>query len=468
MSKYNLLIDGRLVAGEGPANDVINPANEEVVASVTTATVAQLEEAVEAAQKAFIGWSNTSFKDRQEKISQLVVLIKENADELSELLVREQGKPLSGANMEMAFAEVFGDFYANVKFENAVLIDDDAQLVEMIRKPLGVVAAITPWNFPFVQALYKLLPALLTGNTIILKPSPMTPLTTLRLGELANEIFPAGVVNVLVDNNELGQLITSHPGIAKVSFTGSTPTGKKIMASGAETLKRLTLELGGNDAGIVLDDADPKEVAPGIFASAFMLSGQVCAALKRLYVHESIYNDVCDEIAKLAKAAVVCDGMDPRSEFGPVQNRMQFEKVCAYIEDAKRYGTIVAGGDVPDAPGFFVPLTVVRDIKDGTAVVDEEQFGPILPIIKYHDLEDAINWANQSEFGLGGSVWSSNVERANLVAKRLECGSAWVNQHAAFAPNIPFPTAKQSGIGVEWGVEGLEEYTRLQVVNTAK
>lgn len=468
MSKYNLLIAGRLVAGAGSANDVINPANEEVVASVATATVEQLEAAVEAAQKAFLGWSNTSFKDRQKKISQLVVLIKANADELAELLVREQGKPLSGANMEMAFAEVFGDFYANVKFENTVLIDDDTQLVEMIRKPLGVVAAITPWNFPFVQALYKLLPALLTGNTIILKPSPLTPLTTLRLGELANEIFPAGVVNVLVDNNELGQLITSHPGIAKVSFTGSTPTGKKIMASGAETLKRLTLELGGNDAGIVLDDADPKEVAPGIFASAFMLSGQVCAALKRLYVHESIYDDVCDEIAKLAKAAVVCDGMDPRSEFGPVQNRMQFEKVCAYIEDAKRHGTIVAGGDVPDAPGFFVPLTVVRDIKDGTAVVDEEQFGPILPIIKYHDLEDAINWANQSEFGLGGSVWSSNVERANLVAKRLECGSAWVNQHAAFAPNIPFPTAKQSGIGVEWGVEGLEEYTRLQVVNTAK
>jgi acyl-CoA reductase-like NAD-dependent aldehyde dehydrogenase len=316
--------------------------------------------------------------------------------------------------------------------------------------------------------VYKLLPALLTGNTVILKPSPMTPLTTLKLGELANQVFPAGVVNVLADNNELGPLITAHPDIAKVSFTGSTPTGRKIMASSAATLKRLTLELGGNDAGIVLDDADPAEVAPGIFATAFVNSGQVCAALKRLYVHESIYDEVCDEIARLARSAVVGDGTDPRTEFGPIQNRAQFDKVCSYIDDAREHGTIIAGGEIANAPGYFVPLTVVRDIEDGTRVVDEEPFGPILPIIRYSNIDDAVASANRSEFGLGGSVWSSDIERAEAVAARLECGSAWVNQHAAFAPNIPFPAAKQSGIGVEWGLEGIAEYTRVQTVNVAK
>jgi acyl-CoA reductase-like NAD-dependent aldehyde dehydrogenase len=468
MSEYRLLIGGELVCGEGTSIDVINPANEEVLARVATASGEQLEQAVESARHAFTSWSAMPLQERQDKLRELVELIKSNADSLAELLVQEQGKPMAGANVELTFAEVFGGFYSTAALENQVLVDDEVQRVELVRKPLGVVAAIMPWNFPFVQAVYKLMPALLMGNTVILKPSPMTPLTTLRLGELANQVFPAGVVNVLADNNDLGPLITAHPHIAKVSFTGSTPTGRKIMASGADTLKRLTLELGGNDAAIVLDDADPKEIAPGIFATAFMNSGQVCAALKRLYVHESIYDEVCAEIANLAKNAVVGDGMDPRSEFGPIQNRAQFEKVRAYMEDAREHGTIIAGGDIPDVPGFYVPLTVVRDIENGTRVVDEEPFGPILPIIKYSDVDEAVAKANDSEFGLGGSVWSGDIERAEAVASRLECGSAWVNQHAAFAPNIPFPSAKQSGVGVEWGLAGIEEYTRIQAVNIAK
>ncbi|MDB3923419.1 aldehyde dehydrogenase family protein [Luminiphilus sp.] len=468
MNEYRLLIDGELLPGDGPEIAVINPANEEVLARVATASEEQLELAVAAANRAFPGWSTTSFEERQGMLRKLVELIKSNVDSLAELLVLEQGKPLEGANVELSFAEVFGEFYCDAVVESQVLIDDEIQRVELVRKPLGVVAAIMPWNFPFVQAVYKLMPALLTGNTVILKPSLMTPLTTLRLGELANQVFPAGVVNVLADNNNLGPVITSHPGIAKVSFTGSTPTGKKIMASAAHSLKRLTLELGGNDAGIVLDDAVPREVAAGIFATAFMNSGQVCAALKRLYVHESIYDEVCEEIANLAKSAIVGDGMDPRTEFGPVQNRAQYEKVCAYIEDAREHGSIIAGGDVPGGAGYYVPLTVVRDIDNGTRVVDEEPFGPILPIIKYSDIDEAISKANQSDFGLGGSVWSSDIGRAESVASQLECGSAWVNQHAAFAPNIPFPAAKYSGIGVEWGVEGITEYTQMQTLNIAK
>lgn len=468
MNDYKLLIDGQLVAGKGPVLDIINPANESVVASIATASEEQMEQAVSAAKAAFLSWRETPISERQAKLRQLVELIQANADDLAELLVLEQGKPLEAANMEMTFAEIFTTHFAEQCLENEVLVDDEVQRVELVRRPLGVVAGIMPWNFPFVQAVYKLAPAVLTGNTIILKPSPMTPLTTLKLGELANQIFPAGVVNVLADNNNLGPAISAHPDIAKITFTGSTPTGKKIMASSADSLKRLTLELGGNDAGIVLDDADPKEVAPGIFATAFMNSGQVCAALKRLYVHDSIYDELCDEVAKLAKSAVVGDGADPRTQFGPVQNRAQYEKVCHYIEDAKANGTVIAGGAIPEGPGFILPLTVVRDIEDGTAVVDEEPFGPILPIIRYSDIDDAVARANASEFGLGGSVWSSNVERAQEVAARLECGTSWINQHAAFAPNIPFPTCKQSGIGVEWGAEGIAEFTRVQVINAAK
>lgn len=468
MNSFRMLIDGQLVFGEGSEIEVINPATEEVVTTVSTATVEQLEQAINSAHRAFSSWSETPLEQRQKMLLQLIDLIKSNADSLAELLVLEQGKPLDQAKMELIYAEVFGGYFASSKLTVKSLLEDQSQSVEVLRKPLGVVGAIMPWNFPFVQAVYKLMPALLTGNTIILKPSPMTPLTTLRLGELARQIFPAGVVNVIADNNDLGQAMSEHPGIAKISFTGSTPTGRKVMAGSADTLKRLTLELGGNDAGIVLDDADPEAVSTGIFSAAFDNSGQVCAALKRLYVHESIYDQVCHEIANLAKSAVVGDGMDPNTQFGPLQNRMQFEKVSRIMKDAHQQGTIIAGGDIPDQPGFFVPLTVVRDIKEGAALVDEEQFGPILPIIRYSDLDDAIARANGSEFGLGGSVWSSDPVRAKAVALRLECGSSWVNQHAAFAPNIPFPAAKQSGIGVEWGLEGIEEYTRVQIINVAK
>lgn len=468
MSDYKILVGGKMLRGDGAEIEVVNPANEQVIARVNAATPAQLDEAVVAATDAFTEWRWTSVPQRQALLARLVEMISEEADSLAELLVAEQGKTLEGANLEMTLSELFGGYFAGSALIDDLLVDDEVQKVQVVRKPLGVVAAIMPWNFPFVQALYKLMPALLTGNTIILKPSPMTPLTTMRLGELANEVFPPGVVNVLVDDNSLGPRITSHPGIAKVSFTGSTTTGRKIMCSSADTLKRLTLELGGNDAAIVLDDADPAEVAPGIFATAFLNSGQVCAALKRLYVHESLYDAVCEEVARLARSAVVGDGMNPNSQYGPVQNRAQYEKVCAYIENARDNGTIIAGGELPDGPGYFVPLTVVRDIEDGTAVVDEEPFGPILPIIKYRDIDDAIARANNSEYGLGGSVWSSDIERAWKVAERLDCGSAWVNQHAAFAPDIPFPAAKQSGIGVEWGREGMLEYTRAQVINAAK
>ncbi len=467
MSEYRLLIDGQLVAG-AESMDVINPANETVLAQCPVADNEQLDQAVAAANRAFPAWSQTPIAERQALLINVADAINANAERVTHVLTGEQGKPLEQAAAEVGFAEIFCRHFAGQDLPSEVLLEDDAQRVEIHRKPLGVVAGIMPWNFPFLIAVYKLAPALLAGNCLILKPAPTTPLTALLLGEIVKDIFPPGVLNIIADNNNLGPAITTHPNIAKISFTGSTPTGKAIMASASGTLKRVTLELGGNDAAIVLDDADPEQIAAGVFGSAFLNSGQVCIALKRLYVHDSIYDQMCDEIAAMAEQAVVGDGSEPGTQFGPVQNKMQFEKVCHYIESAKNTGRIIAGGEIPDKPGYYVPLTVVRDIEDGTPVVDEEPFGPVLPIIRYSDLDDVIARANNSPYGLGGSVWSGNLERAQQVASRLDSGTVWVNQHCAFGPHIPFPPAKESGMGVEWGKEGLEEFTAMQVVNINK
>lgn len=467
MSDYKLLINGELC--DGVSNfGVVNPATEEVFAQCPAASEAQLNEAVDAANAALPAWSALPVADRQAKLIEISDVFGANAERIAHLLVQEQGKTLAQAQAEVSFAQAWCQHFATQDLPVEILLENDEQRVEIHRKPLGVVAGIMPWNFPFLISAYKLAPALVAGNTLILKPAPTTPLTSLLLGELVKDILPAGVLQFLSDENTLGPAMTAHPGIAKISFTGSTPTGKAIMAAAASTLKRVTLELGGNDAAIVLDDVNPKEAAEAIFGAAFLNSGQVCIALKRLYVHESIYDEMCDEVAKLAQASTVGNGMDEASQYGPIQNRMQYDKVCGFIEDAKANGNIIAGGEIPEGPGYFVPLTVVRDINDGTKVVDEEPFGPVLPIIKYSDVDDALARANASIYGLGGSVWSSNPERAAAVGQRLQAGTVWINQHCAFGPHIPFPPAKESGMGVEWGKEGLAELTAMQVININK
>jgi acyl-CoA reductase-like NAD-dependent aldehyde dehydrogenase len=312
---------------------------------------------------------------------------------------------------------------------------------------------------------FKLSPALLAGNTLVVKPAPTTPLTTLRFAELIKDTVPPGVLNFITDANDLGGALTAHPDVRKISFTGSTATGRKVMASAADTLKRITLELGGNDAAIVLDDVNPKETAPALFQGAFQNNGQVCIAMKRLYVHESIYDEMCKELATLAENAVIGDGLQQGTQIGPLQNKMQFEKVKEVLEDTKKHGKIIAGGIVPDQPGYFIRPTIVRDISDGTRLVDEEQFGPLLPVIKYTDTEDALARANNSPYGLGGSIWSSDLDKAYALATRMNSGSVWINKHADLAPNIPFGGAKQSGLGSELGIEGLEEFTQLTVIN---
>jgi acyl-CoA reductase-like NAD-dependent aldehyde dehydrogenase len=348
-----------------------------------------------------------------------------------------------------------------------VLKETDSVRIVQQRVPLGVVAAITPWNFPMLLLMVKVAPALLAGNTMVLKPAPTTPLTTLRFGEICAEILPPGVVNIITDLNDLGDALTSHPDVAKVAFTGSTATGRKVMASVAGTVKRLTLELGGNDAAILLDDVNLKEVAPKIFAGAMGNSGQVCLAIKRVYAPDALYDELCVELARLAEAAVVGDGLQDGTEFGPVQNKAQYEKVLGFIEDGRARGKIIAGGKRTVGQGYFIAPTIVRDIPDDARLVREEQFGPVLPVLRYSDLDDAIARVNDSEYGLAATVWSSNLERAYAVASRIDSGTVWINKHRDMSPGIPFAGAKQSGHGTEMGQEGLEEFTQARVINMA-
>jgi acyl-CoA reductase-like NAD-dependent aldehyde dehydrogenase len=315
---------------------------------------------------------------------------------------------------------------------------------------------------------FKLPPALIAGNTLVIKPAPTTPLSTLRFAELIKDVVPAGVVNFVTDANDLGAALTAHPDVRKISFTGSTATGAKVMAGAAGLLKRITLELGGNDAGIVLNDANPKEVAPKLFDSAFQNSGQVCIAMKRLYVHEDIYDEVCSELAQIANETTIGNGLEQGTKLGPLNNKMQFDKVKELIEEAKKDGNIIAGGEIPDQPGYFIRPTIVRDIKEGSRLVDDEQFGPVLPVMSFSSDDEAISRANASDWGLGGSVWSTDLERAYNVADQMESGTVWVNKHAELDPTIPFGGAKQSGLGTELGQQGFEEFTQRKVINLAK
>ena len=467
MSEYKLLINGALVAGDD-SFDVINPATEQPVAASPRASIAQADSAIAAAKAAFPGWSQTPFADRSALLNQLADAMMGNADSLAQILTREQGKPLAEAMQEIGFTEAFIRHLASIELKPEVLFDTDDRWVEKRHSPLGVVVAIAPWNFPLLIFTFKLVAALVTGNTVVGKPSPTTPLTALKMAEFCQAIFPAGVVNVVTDLNDLGPHLTSHPDVAKVSFTGSTATGKKVMASAADSLKRITLELGGNDAAIILDDADIDALIEPLFNYAFMNCGQVCLAIKRIYVPESLHDKLVAGLAALAGAVKVGNGLEEGVQIGPLQNAMQYHKVQEYLADARQHGNVVVGGEVPDGPGFFVTPAIVGGLADGHRLVDEEQFGPVLPVVRYSDLDQVVDAINAGPNGLAGSIWSADVERAKALAYRIHTGTLWINHHLDFGPHIPFAGAKQSGIGVEFSEEGLREFTQLQIVNLAR
>jgi acyl-CoA reductase-like NAD-dependent aldehyde dehydrogenase len=467
MSDFTMTISGEAVP-TADTFDVINPATGKAHAQAPQATKEQLDAAFDSSAKAYRDWKLDEGA-RREALKAAAGVLMASAGEIAPVLTAEQGKPLGEANIEVFGAGIWLQYFADLELPREVIQDDDAAFVEVVRRSLGVVAAITPWNFPLILASWKIAPALLAGNTMVLKPSPFTPLSTLKLGEVLRGVLPPGVLNVVTGGDDLGAWMTNHPVPRKISFTGSVATGKKVAAAAAPDLKRVTLELGGNDPAIVLDDADPAKVADGIYQAAFANNGQVCSAIKRVYVPEALYGDVVDALAEKARTAKVGNGMDDGVQLGPINNKPQYERVKELVSDAVSSGArAVTGGKPMDSDGYFFEPTILADISDGTRIVDEEQFGPALPVISYRDLDDAVERANATHFGLSGSVWSADASRAAEVAAKLECGTAWANTHLALAPHQPFGGAKWSGIGVENGPWGLYGFTELQVLYRSK
>jgi acyl-CoA reductase-like NAD-dependent aldehyde dehydrogenase len=469
MSAYVLTIDGK-AQKTADTFDVLNPADGSVLAKCPQGTPALADAAVASARRALPSWSAVPDSGRAAKLMEVAALIERHHVELSELVTREQGKTQSGpgANYEIGGAVAWTRVTAGLTIPEETIQNDEKGSIVVQRKPVGVVASITPWNWPLLIAIWHIVPAVRVGCTVVIKPSPFTPLSTLRLVQLMNEVLPPGVVNVVTGGGEIGTHLASHSGVDKVVFTGSVATGKKIMASASGTVKRVTLELGGNDAGIVLPGTDIGPLLEKLFWGCYINAGQTCASLKRLYVHESQYDDVVRRFAEFAAAIPVGNGLDPKNLIGPVSNRMQLDKVIDYVADARARGAkVVLGGERKEAPGFFYPLTVIADATDEMRVVREEQFGPVIPIIKYKSVDEALQRANSLEVGLGGSVWGNDPGEAAKYARRLECGTAWVNQHGSLHPLAPFGGVKNSGVGVEFNVDGLKEYTTIQVVNVA-
>jgi acyl-CoA reductase-like NAD-dependent aldehyde dehydrogenase len=460
------LSGGRRVRASA-AYSIFNPATLEVVGRAPLSTTSDLDDAVVAATAALKGKWSRDDELRREALAACADILDRHINELSRLLSLEQGKPVVSAAGEIKIASRICRYYAGRVLRAEMIRESDVDRVAVLRAPVGVVGLIVPWNFPITILFMKLGPALWSGNTIVIKPAPTTPLTTLRLADLLSAALPAGVLNTMTGEGDIGEALVAHPGIAKISFTGSTATGRRVMHAAASTLKRLTLELGGNDAAIVLDDANPDVVAPRLFASAFTNAGQLCAAVKRLYVHRRIYPQVVENLQKLARETKVGIGTAAATQMGPVNNRMQFDRIRGLVDEARAAGANVFddGEALPDLPGYFLRPAIVTGLREDARLVVEEQFGPVLPALPFTDTEDAIAQANASEFGLGGSVWSGDPQRAIDVATRLEAGSLYVNSHALPPdPEIPFGGTKASGFGYELGDWGIDEFSIRRVM----
>jgi aldehyde dehydrogenase (NAD+) len=463
-SGFSMTIDG---AAASAANSfgVINPANETVFAHAPDASRDDLDTAVAAARKAYFSWRALPYSERQALISAFGAKLQELADEFKQLLTQEQGKSHYWSQLEVVGSGMWLQMAAQQKLPVTINESTPERHSETHHVPLGVVAGIVPWNFPILLAAFKIAPALLAGNTMVLKPSPYTPLTALKLGELSRSVFPPGVFNVISGGDALGPWMTEHPHIDKISFTGSTATGRSVMRSAAGTLKRVTLELGGNDPAIVLPDVDIPSIVPKLFWAAFLNSAQLCLATKRLYVHEEIYEPVAKALVEFSKSVKVGDGSQPDVQLGPIQNRRQYGRVLELIEGARRQNLKFLSGATPmKGPGYYVPVTIFDNPPDDAPIVTEEAFGPILPLLKFHNIDEVVRRANTTPYGLGASIWTSNESLALDMAARLECGTVWINEIHYTMPNAALAGHKQSGLGVENGLDGLLEYTVPQTV----
>ncbi|MEM8858951.1 MAG: aldehyde dehydrogenase family protein [Chloroflexota bacterium] len=470
MAQYSNVINGSMVNSD-QSWPVHNPATTELIGHAPISSADQVNAAVAAAKAAQPAWAAKTDAERVEILMKLLEIFTENKQYLAEWIVKEQGKPLAGPGALFEMDAVLGWTQVPLSLEVPVdvVFEDDTRRDEMHRRPFGVVGAITPWNWPLMIAIWAVIPALRMGNTVVIKPSEYTTLGTLEMVRLMNEVLPAGVLNTVSGDGAVGKILVEHKDVAKIMFTGSQATAQKIIESSSGNMARLTLECGGNDAAIMLPDADPKAMAEGLFWGAFINMGQTCACAKRLYVHEDQYEETIGVLKGLAEAMPMGNGMDEGIVLGPIQNEMQFNKVSDLVDDAKSNGArIVTGGEPLDQPGYFYPITIVADIEDGARLVDEEQFGPVLPIIKYSNVEDAIVSANRLDVGLGGSVWSTDIEAATSVASRMEAGTVWVNSHGTIHPMVPFGGVKTSGYGLEFGVEGLKAVSQPQVISINK
>jgi acyl-CoA reductase-like NAD-dependent aldehyde dehydrogenase len=448
--------------------EVDDPATGLPFATAPSCTLDQLDAAFAAAASAHETW-RLDDEARVEAMLAAADRVEANADELAPLLTAEQGKPLANARGEIGSFVLWLRHYAGLPRPTEVVQDDAAARVEVTRQAIGVVAAIVPWNVPVSLAAWKAAPALRAGNTVVLKPSPFTPLTTLRIAELLADVLPPGAFNVVSGDDRLGAAMTAHPVPGKISFTGSVATGRKVAAAAAAGMKRVTLELGGNDPAILLDDVDVEAVAERLFWGAFANAGQICAAVKRVYVPARIHGEVVDALAGVAASVRVGPGSDPTTQLGPLTTAAQLARVVELVDDARRHGaTVAAGGDRPDGPGWFHRPTVLAATDDALRIVAEEQFGPALPVLPYDAVDEAVARANGTDFGLTASVWSSDPERAAAVGDDLECGTLWINTHLALGPEQPFGGVRASGVGAENGAQALDAATDIKVRHTAR
>jgi acyl-CoA reductase-like NAD-dependent aldehyde dehydrogenase len=475
VEQKQLLIDNEWrPAASGRTTEVINPATEEVIATVPAAAKEDLDAAVSAARAALHGpWGTMSARERGRLVRRLGERLMDRADEVARLETLHNGKPITESrHIEIPAAAECFEYYGgwSDKVMGETIPVKGNHLTYTLREPVGVVAAIVPWNFPLLLAAWKVAPALACGNTVILKPASQTPLTALALGALAIEVgLPPGVLNVLTGpGSTLGQAIVEHPGIDKVAFTGDTSTGKGIMRGAADTLKKITLELGGKSPNIVLADADVEAAIRGATIGIFYGKGEVCAAGSRLLVDRSIKAEFIDKLAARAKKMVAGDPLDPKTRFGALSSKKQLETVMRYVESGKAEGaTLVAGGgraDIGTGKGYFMQPTIFADVRPEMTIARDEIFGPVLAAIDFADLDEAIARANDTSYGLAAGIWTRDIKKAHYVARKLQAGTVWINTYNVYDTAAPFGGYKQSGFGREMSAHALEHYTQIKSV----